>query len=558
MAKAVVVLSPPQAFPEAFLHFCHLRLQVSEPILHFSHSSLKGCIKVLSSLLHSKAVVQHSSLAASSASLREVASQQREDCVFLLCDEEMEQLCALEGALKGTLGLQFSPNPGMDWALTREDFQAYLHSKMTESWRGETPPKMNLQMHLAVMREAILTTLREELKATPCDYAVLFARLQDPITATVHHFAKEIEDNQNFRLEEMMGTAVKWMEEAREQFEKAAMRAETQISSLLQEQSGLVRLLNEANEALGQAKLLKDKLASYEETNKTTQELIYSLTQARSHLGVAQMPAKPLISESITPPKPGNSQQAETSSASLHEFTPPAKEPASLPVRPTSNEPPPVSKAHSVEIPRGKPDFKPRTTAPKPTALSSSSVVILEIDEGSESQDCLVVKVRNTLEVAIEGANLVVFGSPPRLVFKEIPPLPPGMSQFLVPADCLPEDLSDHVDFYLGKDNSPISLNYPVDLGQAEVPCAPVAKPSSFPAKPSSDAASLRTSALSEASIKKEMPGLTPDQSLKFKATMAQLGGSAELNTQEKIKKLLQDPATASLQPEQLLEKIFS
>jgi len=539
MAKAVVVLSPPQAFSEAFLHFCRLRLQVSDPVLLYSHSSLKGSAKLLASLLQPSAVVNSTRTAADYLrSIREVASRQGQDCVFLLCGEEMQQLCTLEGALQGTLGLQLSPNGGLDGVITRDDFQAYLHSKMSESWRGETPPKMNLQMHLAAMRETILTSLQEELSVKPCDYTAALTHLQGQINTIVDKFVKEIEETQSYRLEKMRETAETCIEEAKGQFEKALGRVEVQVVTLVQEQSELVRLLAEAGEALREAKLLKVKLASYEEANKATQQLLHSL----------RLPAKPPIpSPKENNPKPG------PPSAPL-QFTSLPNVPAMFPPR-LHNEPPPVSKTHSVEIPRGNFGFKSKSTAPQPSvpAFSSSSVEIEEIIEGPEGQDCLVVRVRNTLDCSVEGASLVIAGAPPRLILEAVPPLPPGKSQFLAPADCLSEDLSDHIDFFLRKGSAPISASYTVSLDHAEVPSAPLPKPTHPPAKPGP--ASTSTSG---SSVKKEGADLTPEQHLKFQAALAQLGGFAQPIVQEKIRLLVQDPANASLRPEQLLDKVFS
>ena len=154
MAKAVVVLCPPQSFPEAFVDFCQLRLRVFEPVLLYSQATLKVTAKRLSSLLNSSSFVYNSRWTRSSPaeyidSIREVASRQAQDCVFLLSCEEMEQLCALEGAGSGTLGLQLQQNRGAEWTLTRNEFQAYLQVRLGESWRGEPIPQMDIQMHLA-------------------------------------------------------------------------------------------------------------------------------------------------------------------------------------------------------------------------------------------------------------------------------------------------------------------------------------------------------------------------------------------------------------------------
>lgn len=566
MAKTVVVLCPPQSFPEAFVDFCQLQLQVIEPVLLYSQAALKSTAKRLSSVLNSSTLVcishwTRSSPAEYIGSLREVASRQAQDCVFLLSCEEMEELCRWEGAESGSLGLGLGR--GVEWTLERKEFQAYLRGKMGELW--ESVPQMDIHMHLAAMRETVLLSLKEELIRQPGDYSPLLSDLQVKITQIVTSMGSQIEQIHLSSIESIKEAAMQRLEEARTHFEATRNRLETQAQAIMQEQGELVSLLAEANEALLQAKGLKEKLSSYEEVNRQTQQVVQSLKQ-----GPAFSPS-PAVS---VPPKPEKSPETPlslTGNVSLPKVNFTSSR--------MSNEPPPVSKAYSVEIPAGKQGLKltSRTSMSKsrPVALSSSSVIIEEIAQNSDNMENLTVSVRNNTNTEIEGASMYITGAP-RPIPDKVPTLSPGPSKFEISCNSLPDSM-ETVEFFLCKGSQDISGKFVIDFDQADTesvgrassfppvkpsyqpakPSYPQAKPSYQPTKPSYPPAQS-TPTIPNPSPVSDVPGLTPEQSIRYAETLKLLGGSAQPAVLAKIKKLLQDPAYEAMNPHQLLEVIFS
>jgi hypothetical protein len=487
---------------------------------------------------------------------------------------------------------------------------------------------MDIQMHLATMRETILIGLKEELITQPGDYSTILSNLQVKITEIVCSVASQIERIHLSSIENIKEEAVRSLEEARAHFEATRSRLETQAQAVMQEQGELVSLLAEANEALRNSKVLKEKLSCYEEVNSQTQQVIHSLKQG------PPLPQGPAPS---VPPKPEKSSEIPLSFTGNVTFP---KLSTTTPREP--NEPPPFSKAYSVEVPAGKQGLKPTsgTTIPKsnPAALSRSSVVIEEIEQDSDVMANLVVTVCNKTTTAIEGANMHIAGSQ-QPIPDRLPILHPGVSKFKISYNCLPDN-AEKADFLLCKGSQAISENFTVTLDHAEsdstgppvsgIPSSPPAKPSHPPAKPSHPPAkpgyppakpgyspdkpshppakpgypqakpsyppakpsypqtqpsyppakpsyptipfspqptmpipqttipNPSPPPVSSGSSVSEVPGLTPEQSIRFSATLKLLGGTAQLATQEKIKKLVQNSAFEAMNPNQLLELIYS
>ena len=554
MALAMIVLSPPSSYPEAFLDFFQQRFQVSSPVLFYSQANLEASAKRLSEMLQGSSVVYMSRWSRTSdqreylTRLREEGGKQGQDCVFMLSPDQMDQLCSLEAAEKGTLALGLSPHSGPLWTVTRSDFQAYLHVRMGESWRGEPLPQLNLQMHLAVMRESILAGFREEVKKQPGNSAAVLSGLETRVEEEVKRAAERIEEMQRLNTERTNAAAMRAIEEAQSLFEAGRSKVETQVQTLMQEQAELIRLLTEANEALRSSKLLKDKVNAYEETNKAVQQMLRSPRKApeQPQPPPSRVPAAPYnASKPIIPP--GNPIPLVSSTVAK-------------PGVPSTN--PIITKPGIPVPPPNKPELSPGPDGMKRSKTSDLTLTeksvniedIGEMEEGPPDIDALVVKVNSTAPESIEGAEMVLAGPPLRPLPDKIPALPPGPSQFRISGTCLPDNVTS-AHFFLRKDNLPISARFEIKLGLAEDAQSNDTVPLIM------HAASFDASVTGQRSYPKaaeNIAGLTADQSTKYMKVVGLLGSSVQPNVQERIKKLVIDPANAGKQAEQLLDLVFT
>lgn len=549
MAKALIVLSPPSSFPEAFLDFCQPKLQVSQPIVLYFQAELEVCAKKLGDLSHAGAITYLSRWSgAHTDRIREEGLRQAQDCVFLLTGEEMDRLCAFEGTEIGVLALRLEPSSGLQWVLRRSDFQAYLQARMDEPWRGEPLPQLNLQMHLSVMRESILAGLREELSRQPGDWTAVLRGLERKVGEEVKKATQKLEETQRVGLERVMEAALRAVAEAQSSFEAGRASVERQAQTLLQEQGNLTAVLTEASSALRSANALREKVSLYEETNRTVQQVLHSL---HSSMPVPPNSTQPAVAK---PPQPADSPKPSQPVASKP--SQPAVPPK--PSQPAIYKPPPPpllpNPTQPDVSPKPQPAVEPAPENPfygrgqSGDSITEHSVTIEEIDEAQNNLDQLKVVVNNLLTKPIEGAEMVLLGSPLQALRDKVPVLPPGRSQFLLSANCLPEAAS--ASFLLRKDSLPISfpitislgVEDPADLQPNEVQAA-LSKSNSLP--PSFNHSARKSANLAE---------LTAEQTARFKAAMHLLGGNAELNLQEKIKKLVQDPTHAGKSADQLLE----
>lgn len=581
MAHTVLVLSPPSSFPEAFLDFCRQKIRVNEPILLYSHLNLEVYAKQMSEKLESSGLIYTSKPTQFLQNIPEIAQRQAQNCIFLLANEQMTEFCRDRGVDEGTLVVKISPEPG--WTVTRSEFQGFLQAKMGESWRGESVPQLNLQMHLSFMKEKILESLKTEGNEGSGDWNSVMQRLERKISEEIQTAALKIEENHRMTLEKMLEMATKRVSEAHIQLETGRKRLETQAKTLLEEQNVLSGLLTQVNSALQEAKLLKDKVSSYEESNRVVQGLVRQLSQGKEMLGpgrqervreASQVKPSQLTGESgsIPPPIPSK----PSAPAATGPKPPPFPGTNIAPVQPSAPvglkpspmlglnlqsgksempqvsdpKPPPPSQGSNFS---GLPPFNPAAVQPssktvgfprspvpiKPTSLSSDSVTITNILESAPGADTLTVTVHNNTTYVIEGAELVMVGTPPRPVREQIPVLPPGRTEFLISMDCLPEAPS--VDFFLRKDNQPVSKPFGIELGLDEV--NDQSKPSSL--------------ATSQVSYPKQHTDLTPQQMERYRAAVQLLGSRVNPEAQEKIKKLVQDPSNSMKTLEELLDLFY-
>jgi hypothetical protein len=574
MALAMIVLSPPSSYPEAFLDFFQQRFQVSSPVLFYSQANLEVSAKRLSDMLQGSAVVYMSRWSRATdpkeylTRLREESGKQGQDCVFILSSDQMDQLCSLEAAERGTLALGLSPHSGPLWTVTRSDFQAYLHVRMGESWRGEPLPQLNLQMHLAVMRESILAGVREELKKQPGNSSAMVSGLETRVEEEVKRAAERIEEMQRLNMEKTTAEAMRAIEEAQSSFEAGRTKVETQVQTLMQEQAELIRLLTEANEALRSSKLLKDKVNAYEETNKAVQQMLRAPRKAQEQPQPppSRVPAAPsamskpsVPSTNPIPVYPPITSKSTDPPANPIPTIPPITSRSTIPsTNPIPTIPPGVSKP-SVSVPYNPqpgPDPRLKKSNTSEFALTEKLVEIKDIEEGPAGLDALVVKISSKAPESIEGAEMVYAGPPLRPLPDKIPILPPGPSQFHISMNCLPEDVS-FAHFFLRKDGLPISTPFEINLGVEgdDAPQSNDAVPSIM------HAASFDASGTGQRSFPKaaeNIAGLTADQTAKYRKIVALIGSSVQPNIQERIKRLVVDPANAGKQAEQLLDLVFT
>lgn len=588
MALAMIVLSPPSSYPEAFLDFFQQRFQVSSPVLFYSQANLEVSAKRLSDMLQGSAVVYMSRWSRATdpkeylTRLREESGKQGQDCVFILSSDQMDQLCSLEAAERGTLALGLSPHSGPLWTVTRSDFQAYLHVRMGESWRGEPLPLLNLEMHLAVMRESILAGVREELKKQPGNSTAMVSGLETRVEEEVKRAAERIEEMQRLNMEKTTAAAMRAIEEAQSSFEAGRTKVETQVQTLMQEQAELIKLLTEANEALRSSKLLKDKVNAYEETNKAVQQMLRAprkaqeqpqpppsrvpatpISAAPSAISKPSIPSTnpipaypPIASKSTIPP--ANPIPAIPSTNPIPAIPLGLSKPSVPPANPIPANPSAMSKP-SVPMPynpQPRPDPRLKKSNTSEFALTEKLVDITEIDEGPPGLDALVVKINSKAPESIEGAEMVYAGPPLRPLPDKIPTLPPGPSQFHISMNCLPEDVFI-AHFFLRKDSLPISTPFEINLGVEgdDAPQSNDAVPAIMHAA-SFDVSGTGQRALPKAA--ENIAGLTADQTTKYRKIVGLIGSSVQPNIQERIKRLVVDPANAGKQAEQLLDLVFT